>query len=117
MERCLECGAPGEWYCLPCLATLARLHQEIRKMGNLMGENESEGGLAIAASQVLEAFERIEHTTALGKVAINRKARELLAEVEDHFTYTPYCPQCRTHKLELIPGDPIGVTCHGGCTF
>lgn len=117
MARCLQCGETGEWYCAACDAQLLMLRYDLRQLVALMGESEREGRIVLTASKVLEALERVENTTALGKVELNRRAKELLAEVTDFFLYTPYCPQCRSHRLELIPGDPIRITCHGGCVY
>lgn len=84
-------------------------------MARLLGEGRGEGPLALTASQILEAFERVENTTSLGKASVMRRARGLLEEVEDYFRHTPMCPVCNEHKLELIPGDPMRVTCTGKC--
>jgi len=82
-----------------------------------MGEEQSEGRFILSASKVLEAFDRVENTTALGRYELDRRARELIAEVEDYFRYTPWCRLCRKHRMELVPGDPMTITCTGGCTY
>jgi hypothetical protein len=86
-------------------------------MTRYLGESEREGPLVLSASAILEAYERVENTTSLGKASVMARARELLLEVEDFFVHTPMCPMCNQHKLELISGDPIGVQCLGGCSF
>lgn len=86
-------------------------------MTEYLGENYHEGPLALSASQVLESYERVENTTSLGKASWMARARELVMEVEDFYKHSPWCPACEEHKLELICGDPIGVTCTGGCEF
>lgn len=113
--KCVSCGKSGSWFC--CDAEYSRLLHEVRSVFAMMGEDESEGPLILTASKILEAYERVENTTSLGKAVTMARARELLAEVEDHFKYTPMCPQCKEHKMELIVGDPIQITCTGGCEF
>lgn len=86
-------------------------------MADMLGEHPKEAPLVLSASSILEAYDRVENSTSLGKAATMARARELIAEVEDFFTYTPWCPLCREHKLELICGDPLSVTCTGGCKY
>lgn len=113
--KCLQCGLPGGWLCPACTQEHGRLYLEVSQMSRLLGENESESPLVFSAARVLEAYERVENTTSLGKAQVMARARELLMEVEDHFKYTPICPMCKTHKMELVPGDPIKASCTGGC--
>lgn len=79
-----------------------------------LGENQSEGRLVLSGHEIME-FERLIGLTPLGKAAIMARAAELLLEVEDHFIYTPWCPSCKEHKLELRVGEPLEVACTGGC--
>lgn len=86
-------------------------------MTEYLGEDHREAPLVLTASKLMEAYERVENTTSLGKAAMNARARELIMEVEDFYKNSPMCPMCKAHKLELITGDPIQVTCTGGCKF
>lgn len=115
--KCMGCGDRVAWFCTACIHEHGRLYLEVRRMAKLLGEDEGESSLVLTASQVLEAYERVENTTSLGKASVMARARELLLEVEDYFTHTPMCPQCKEHKMELTPGDPIQISCTGGCEF
>jgi ribosomal protein L37AE/L43A len=117
VSRCLGCYKPGIWFCESCESDRKRLYREVRDMSRYLGESEGEGHLVITASQILEAYEKVENSTSLGKASINARARELLLEVTDHFMHTPVCPMCKEHKMELKTGDPMVVGCTGGCEF
>lgn len=81
---------------------------------NQLGDDYSEGHLVLTAHEIME-FERLMGQTVLGKAAVMARAAELLLEVEDHFMYTPMCPSCRKHKMDLEVGEPLRATCTGGC--
>ena len=115
--KCLGCHRPGPWFCESCESDLDSLYKQVKDVSRFLGESQNEGGLVLSASKILEAYERVENSTSLGKSAIMARARELLAEVEDFYTNTPMCPLCKLHKLELITGDPMSVSCTGGCEF
>lgn len=115
--RCLHCRVPGTWFCESCENEFTWLRAQVAAVSKFLGENQNEGELVLSASKILEAYERVENSTSLGKSAIMARARALLAEVEDFFVNTPMCPICKQHKLELITGDPMVITCTGGCEF
>lgn len=113
----MGCRVGGTWFCEDCDTENQRLRYEVARMTEYLGEHQREAPLVLSASSILEAYERVENSTSLGKAATMARARELIAEVEDHFTYTPWCPLCKSHKLELVCGDPLSVTCTGKCDF
>jgi hypothetical protein len=79
-----------------------------------LGEGEDEGQMALTAYEIMES-ERLFGQTSLGKASVMRQAEELLLEAADFFAYTPMCPVCKEHKMELEIGEPLQAGCTGGC--
>lgn len=114
--RCMSCRKGGSYWCEQCDRDYHATMREVRGIVGYMGQGYGEGRVVLTAHELMES-ERLLGLTSVGKAAILGRARELLAEVEDHFTHTPTCVLCGTHKMELIPGDPMGVTCTKGCDY
>lgn len=112
--RCIGCRTKGTLWCDDCDLTYRTQQLELRHIVSQLGGDYSEGHLVLTAHELME-FERLMNQTALGKAAVMARAAELLLEIEDHFMYTPTCPGCKKHKLELELGEPLRATCTAGC--
>ena len=88
----------------------------VREIPRYMGMDYAEGKVVLSAYELMES-ERLLGLTGVGKAAIMVRARDLLAEVEDQFARSPWCKVCGEHRMELVSGDPIRVTCTGGCSY
>ena len=112
--KCLGCKAKDTFWCDSCQTLYESTLRELATTMGYLGEHYNEGALVLSAHELMES-ERLLGTTPLGKAAFLRRAHDLLLEVEDHFIYTPMCPLCKKHKMELKVGEPLVAGCTAGC--
>ena len=112
----MACGQGGTFWCRGCEADYETAVREVREVARYMGSEDGEGSYVLAAHELLEA-DRLLNLTSVGRAATLARARALLAEVTDYWMYSPMCVLCNEHKMMVIPGDKIAVTCTAGCSY
>jgi hypothetical protein len=114
--RCMACGTKGAFWCDSCELAYVQAIREVRAVASFMGGEYAEGSYVLAAQRlVVESSDPA--LTSVGKVDMLIRSRQLLADVEDYFRYTPVCRVCGRHKMVLVAGSEPAVTCTGGCEY